>query len=307
MLSSNNFKSRYIKYLIIIFYLFPGGFCLSQNSIDETTSWYMLRGDIWDSWYVKTRYTVVGDTILGDNTYYVIQADRSMLYMDGPFSVDTSYYSEASYYRFLREENNKFYSWQGENDYLIIDFQLEINDTLGVWGYGGYDVIVGIDSILIGDEFRKVYRTYEGNKIYEGIGTSTGLFEIEGWLGDEGIAIFKCYTHNGEVYELESDSWLQDELRMADCSDYLTSTKEINSIEEGIRIYPNPFFESIKIEVKSKGKYQIEVFSMSGQQIKYIELSLGKKELSLSDIPRGIYVIRIRNESKVFTEKFIKM
>lgn len=68
-----------------------------------------------------------------------------------------------------------------------------------------------------------------------------------------------------------------------------------------IKIYPNPSTDKIIInrEIKSMALY-----NLNGQVIK--EWSLPTNEIDISDLPQGIYILKIKNDNFILTQKIIK-
>jgi len=142
----------------------------AQEYLTETSKWYVLSGDIFSNYYQASKLEIVGDTIIQENTYKKIQVNSSYLKLE-PFSEsDTIEYDPAVVsLEFLREDSKKFYRWNNERDFLFMDFDLKIGDE--VFGRFDYEKIVSIDSIAVGQEYRKIFYTEGGGKIFEGIGS----------------------------------------------------------------------------------------------------------------------------------------
>lgn len=58
-------------------------------------------------------------------------------------------------------------------------------------------------------------------------------------------------------------------------------------------IYPNPFFDKLKINIV--GKAQIEIFNYSGSSV-YESVLSGENMISLQNLESGVYFVRITNE-----------
>jgi hypothetical protein len=101
---------------------------------------------------------------------------------------------------FLREENNKWYTFYENEDTLLFDFTLDVNDTV----YSAYTflmgdpiIVIAIDSILVdGDYKRRLQINAQGAEyIIEGIGATSGLFENMFFF--EWYSQLVCYAKNG--------------------------------------------------------------------------------------------------------------
>jgi surface protein len=75
-----------------------------------------------------------------------------------------------------------------------------------------------------------------------------------------------------------------------------SSTVAIQLAEAGIEFYPNPVKDRLNVEVPSGQWLRVELINQQGQQVWQQELSGGRQQLSLSDLPSGLYTLQMRNE-----------
>lgn len=97
-----------------------------------------------------------------------------------------------------------------------------------------------------------------------------------------------------------------DDVSLINC-DSLTGIEETGF--ETIKVYPNPAQEILNVEVLL-GNNQLEIFSIDGKRIRILNHSSQGKEEILVDISafaRGAYIIRILNDEKLRTARFVKM
>lgn len=87
-------------------------------------------------------------------------------------------------------------------------------------------------------------------------------------------------------------------------SRYTNTALNINSkTMKRFALSPNPAQNNIHIELPNKGTFQFYLFSITGQQIKAGTLSEYSNSIDLSDINRGLYILKIANQSyKVFKD-----
>lgn len=72
----------------------------------------------------------------------------------------------------------------------------------------------------------------------------------------------------------------------------------------GLKLYPNPVTQGrIFIETHQNAPKQIMVFDVLGTQV--LQVVLPGKELVLSQLNKGVYIIRIIERNKVATRKLI--
>lgn len=278
-------------------------FCYGQGELNTSTSWYYLRGDTFDNWYSKTKYKVVGDTTIESYDYKIIEANEVWIEMSRLELSDTVFYQASTYYEYLRSDEMSFYKWNGNEDELVINFDLELNDTVST---SPVDVVTEVDSILIGGTYRKTFITESGNIIYAGIGTSRGILRVETYLGYEGIAFLKCFSQDGENYELETHPWPTYGAEMESCSDYVTFQHSVPDLEEmKLSVFPNPFVTNLSIASSKEGPLYVEILSSTGERVRGFTMNKSY-DLSLSNLPSGLYIMIIRGEDYHFSKKIIK-
>lgn len=85
----------------------------------------------------------------------------------------------------------------------------------------------------------------------------------------------------------------------------------IESVDNMIKIYPNPFKDELNIyfENRKSEKFNVEVFNIKGELV-YQDLEFnnifGQKNIFTSTFPNGIYICKIKNENEVHTYKLLK-
>ena len=69
-----------------------------------------------------------------------------------------------------------------------------------------------------------------------------------------------------------------------------------------IHIYPNPIRDKLIINDFKRGSL-LEIFSISGKLVK--QQNINNADINISDLPKGIYIVKVRNNEKVLTTKRI--
>jgi hypothetical protein len=74
------------------------------------------------------------------------------------------------------------------------------------------------------------------------------------------------------------------------------------------KVFPNPAQDKITVasEIVSKNS-TIEIFDMNGRLLQSLNFNSVKKEINISDLKEGVYVIKITNQGKGAFFKFVKM
>ena len=94
--------------------------------------------------------------------------------------------------------------------------------------------------------------------------------------------------------------------------------KEVNSITfigsdvldvlsyglENIKSYPNPFNDFYIIE--SIASLKLEVYDVNGKIILKKQLAVGKNKINGAKLPKGLYLIKVKDKNKNKTFKFLK-
>lgn len=108
-----------------------------------------------------------------------------------------------------------------------------------------------------------------------------------------------CIQVDDENYSnanwINKDSW-------ASYSTNCSSTLSINQAQKlQARIYPNPVKNILNVQTEANLQ-KVEIYSSNGQLIKTSFL----KEINVSTLPKGNYIVKITTDKGVQTEKFIK-
>ena len=80
-------------------------------------------------------------------------------------------------------------------------------------------------------------------------------------------------------------------------SSFLENTVQEDNSEIQLKIYPNPCKqEKVTIELVSHEIAEVSLINIAGKEVmlKKFQLAENKKEIQLTDIPNGIYLIRIK-------------
>ena len=76
-------------------------------------------------------------------------------------------------------------------------------------------------------------------------------------------------------------------------------------LAEGIKVYPNPTNDIISIEVNEKSTTQL--FGLSGKLVMTETITENNHQISLIDLPKGIYQLVIASENTIQTTKIVKL
>lgn len=242
------------------------------------------------------RYYFDGDTVIEDVTY-------SHLFRE---SGDTIYPIKSSAGG-IREENKRVYyigddflrspGW-GE-ELLLFDFNMQINDTVYHTDDGKRkSIVLDIDSVQIGDRFRKRYLVDNGwyfhnpDYIIEGIGSV-----VNGLFGHITVLPTCGYHFWEHVCFYSGDQLVYKNPTFSDCSAGVNLSSIEDIIASMINIYPNPFNESITIiNTSSNNSMSLQVINASGQLILCSTKVEADDEIPIAG-SAGLYIAIVKDET----------
>ena len=263
-------------------------------------------------------YSIVisGDTLISSQTYHKLITQYVQ-----DFSTGTCGPTGILGYRgAIRQDkiNKKVFFVPPSNStvQLLYDFNMQVGDT--VKGYiegatlsGIPDIVQSIDSVLVGSNYHKRWKT---NSIYgvsfiEGIGSTYGLIERSpGNVTDQAGYLIMCFKQNGiTLYPSTATN-----------CDILTSVNSIEKNLNQIKIFPNPTIG--KFAIKNEGvaieRCEVEIYNVLGEKVYSTTNSDKRTENSfllmpdglslmadLSAQPNGIYFINIKTDKEILNEK----
>jgi len=281
--------------LLIIALASLASISIKGQSIDTASIW-RINSSIWEPG-VEIRYNYFKDYIDGDTT--INSKQYLKVYKSGYQYIDwipNPYYNyfQHELHGFLREENNKWYTYDGNQDKLLFDFTMTVNDTV----FSAFTIplsdpiiITAIDSILIDSVYKKRFHlniAFGAQYIIEDIGATTGLFEnMEFFEWDSKLV---CFAKNG--ISLWADSTLECNLNV--------NVSETKTNIGSVTLYPNPADDytilSIPLDFNMPNILLLDsfgktVFNKSNVRDKTIKIQL-------STFPKGLYLFLVNNGDK---------
>lgn len=104
-----------------------------------------------------------------------------------------------------------------------------------------------------------------------------------------------CTSIYIKVYETGCNGWSNGVVSSVKEFQVLsTSINEVNNFE--FKMFPNPTNDILTIQVEGRSKF--DIFSTSGQLIMTLVVNSGSNSVDLSDIPTGVYMVKINNITK---------
>jgi hypothetical protein len=238
-------------------------------------------------------YYVNGDSTINDVVYKKIfrRGIYNQNWMSNPPAIECGASGmDDSFYLLMLQDGLQMYirAMDTENLILLYDFDLNVGDALPMT-YNNYtsDILIeSIDSLLVGDEYRKRFH-FQGlwaSVIIEGIGSDLGLFEPMG-------SIFEC-GHSLDCFALNEITYYPS--LNADCELNVSINEEVDEIE--LNYYPNPVIDQLNFSVSEKNKIiQVELLTGRGQKCKVVlqQHSHGNYSIDMSELSSDLYFVKL--------------
>jgi len=243
-------------------------------------------------------YYINGDSAIDGITYKKVfkHGVLSHQWFDSP---PVPEYCETSdtfniYHCLLRQDAYKIFIRQwGDPETLLYDFDLNVGDTLPItWNQWNDDiVVVSIDSISVGDSYRKIFNLSDQSspQLIEGIGHEGGFLEPFPPILECGHFLL-CYALNDTTYYPNYD----------DPCDLTVSIKP-PAKSSSLKAFPNPAKNNATIEFDKPDIIERAIaINITGQ---IFELDLKQENensiiVDLSELSRGLYMIQLNTETK---------
>jgi hypothetical protein len=291
-----------MKNLIFLFSFLITVFTYGQNSIyhpfpDSNACWnygyYPGQCQFGDS---QEFYSIMftGDTSINNQNYHKLNTPFVLFYTSGTCTQDNI----PGYKGAIRQEipNKKVYYIppMSSTEYLLYDFNLDIGDTVSSYiaPFDSYDTVISIDSVLVGDNFRKRWYINDWYEIYyiEGVGSTYGLIQHSpGYVTDAPSYSLDCFL-------LEEQSLYPD--TNANCQ-LITSIKKIDAFSDQVKVFPNPSKGSFSVEFNQPIDIrEIYLTDLVGNIVFQKEIN-NEKQVNIDNLRGGTYILTImhRNNS----------
>jgi hypothetical protein len=153
--------------------------------------------------------------------------------------------------------------------------------------------------------FMKSSMTYNGDgsmkeSLSQDWNSSSGI-----WV-DEGKSMYTLYS-DGSINQMLMTEWIADQSKWDNQSriTYTYKTTSINQLEtDMVRVFPNPFTNSISIESSSTKVSSFQIYNTSGQLVRTIEKGEPLSSVNLSALKRGVYLLKVNT---LESQKVIKL
>jgi len=236
-------------------------------------------------------YYLNGDSVISDVEYKKVYEIREIEYRwmappphdncDGTILIN-------DFRALLRQDGKKIFLNENGTEHLLYDFDLAIVETLPLtWNMltGGI-YVTGIDSILMGDHYRKVFHLNEvwemENFLIEGVGSNLGLLE-------EFPVPLLNYPSNLLCFTLNDTTWFPG--FGEDCD--LTVNTPLPENDFQLNFSPNPVKDKLRIDHHEVSAIQqVFVYDCCGRKLVMVPENIAPNffDLDLSSLSQGLYI-----------------
>jgi hypothetical protein len=255
--------------------------------------------------YNYTYYLNGYDTIDGV-VYNKLCQLGSVIYWEFPSpypSSDCSGEFEINFFTGLfRQEGKKIYRWEGNQEVMYYDFELEVGDTLPDSPLLEEDniYVTAIDSIMIGEVYRKVFTlhtndSFEPSIMIEGLGFISGFLSgFPDYFYPENIL---CFALGDEIVYYND---------LFNGCDIFVGIPASDEKSHQMNIFPNPGngHFTIRINLEQSTETYLNVIDVSGRSLLHESWSLktgeNEKYLDLTALQTGLYFVTITGANGEF-------
>lgn len=267
----------------------------AQDYFSNNPQWRQDSGCRWWGDCVESQefvYYINGDSTVNDISYKKVykHGELSQYWFGPPPNQGCDdFFTFDNFHTLVRQEESKIYIKNySEPDTLLYDFALDIGDTLPITYIqnGNSYIISEVDSLQIGDSYRKVFYFVNNASdfLIEGVGHYGGFLEPMGVVLECGYFL-NCYALNDTTYFPEFGS---------PCD--LTVDIIKNQENEIINVFPNPTSEFLIIEYNSIINIDnVVAYDINGSMTK-LKPSIENQnilKLDMTGLRNGLYVIQI--------------
>lgn len=169
-------------------------------------------------------------------------------------------------------------------------------------------LLAGLDSAVVGDEIKVQFNqsecTFLEGEVFES--DFVPVVNAEVFAGN----VFYTDNDGKAVFTLESEP----PLIISSGVDAVLISKKLTTgitpiVEKTFRVYPNPVENELIVEVVENGgifKSALKLFTADGQIVFEKEINLNLHRFNLSDLPTGVYYLKVIQGTKTETHKIVK-
>lgn len=205
-------------------------------------------------------------------------------------------YEFAGFVGLFRQKGKRIYGREGNQDVMYYEFNLKVGDTLpdSPLLFEDNIYVSAIDSILIGEAYRKVFTLHTSMGYYEPI-MIEGIGFIRGFLS--GFPDY-FYPEQTICFALDDEIVYSNNQYGGGCEIFVGAPK-LDKRNQQITIFPNPSNGHFKIQVHIQEAMDgyLNIIDISGRYFMHENWKLmigeNEKHLDLTDLKPGLYFVTI--------------
>jgi len=244
---------------------------------------------------------ITGDTTINSQTYHKLTTPFIELYISGGCTQQNFPGYQGAFRQDIPNRKVFFVPPAQSTELLLYDFTMEAGDTIKGYlatFFSASDTVVGIDSVLIGDDYRKRWMINSCYDIYliEGVGSTFGLLKpLPGCATDMDYYSLNCFSQDGQTLYPHP---------LTECQ-LITSTNQMDPNSDDVQVYPNPSNGSFTVGIgKPESISEIRLTDMLGKIILRRQI-YNQNKLSIDDLPGGTYILTIVSKETRTTNRKI--
>ncbi|HXB13511.1 MAG TPA: T9SS type A sorting domain-containing protein, partial [Bacteroidia bacterium] len=82
---------------------------------------------------------------------------------------------------------------------------------------------------------------------------------------------------------------------------------EVGSLDEQVKFYPNPFSQSVNVNVEVSGPVTVTMFNVMGQNVGAYTMNKGLNTINTSGMASGVYTVQVKTPSGIMNKKLVKV
>lgn len=227
-------------------------------------------------------------------------------------------YCNSMYKGAIRDNGGMWYyvPKDSTSEFLLYDFTAQAGDTVynvyceygPVSCYNGFSnwTVDYVDSVFIGNSYRKrMYMEY-GPVWIEGMGNTQGLFWEDGInVSNYGLTIH-CFSINDTgLFSASPWPW-QGHINGGPCIPLIAGVDEVDNFLN-IGLHPNPAVDVVLLTIDNEEIKLIELYDATGKMIYSAETDLVEIPIKVESFEKGIYFIKVTIGNNSITQKLVKI
>lgn len=301
-----NLKQKTMKKLLLLIATLSVFSAKSQTFVyhpfpESNATWNinMSQGMCFMGGFSSEDYSITfsGDTIIENLAYQKLTSP----FVQSNFTGGCTQINFPGYQGAIRQDvtNKKVYYVPPSQltEQLLYDFTMEVGDTVkGYLESFNYplDIVTEIDSVLVGDNYRKRWFINPCYEIYliEGIGSTFGLLKPSlGCATDMDYYSLTCFNQNGQSLYPDPS---------AECQ-LITSTNDIDAKSDAVLVFPNPSNGSFTVEFyRPIDILEVRLSDMIGNIVFQTQIS-NQNKINIANLPSGAYILTIIKKDNIAT------